>query len=386
MNKNKKSEDKPIIAICYDFDKTLSPHNMQECGFIQQVGFDNVTEFWEKSNSFATQQNMDQNLAYMYTMRKEAEAKVLFTKDNLKQFGKRIDLFPGVNSWFQRINSYAEKCGIIVEHYIISSGLKEMIEGTTIADEFKEIYATSFYCDDKGIPLWPAQVVNYTNKTQFLFRISKNVLDINSSDVNNFLTPEEIRVPFRNIIYIGDSDTDIPCMKLVNEKNGYSIGVYNPNDENKKKVYQMIKDHRIGYYAAADYSEGKELEGLVKTIIDKTQFNERLMSSHYKHLKEALNHISHNSEKNKRQLIDELNNSETTEQVISIFKELTNSKKWQQDEVKTMLLLAIECPHIYDNIENSIINETYDNILEYADKNEKYYHEVSKLIIKRKLK
>ena len=211
----KHKEDRPVVAICYDFDKTLSPDDMQAQGFIQSVGYE-ISEFWQESNGLAERNDMDQNLAYMFKMMETAEGRVLFTKDALLKYGAQVHLFPGVENWFRRIRDYGEAHGVIVEHYIISSGLKEMIEGTAIAGEFEKIYASSFFYNEKGVPKWPAQVVNYTNKTQFLFRIEKGVLDINDLGVNDAFAPEDIRVPFRNMIHIGDSDTDIPCMKLVN--------------------------------------------------------------------------------------------------------------------------------------------------------------------------
>ena len=272
-----KKEEKPVVAICYDFDKTLSPDDMQAQGFIQKLGYE-IGDFWKKSNGFAFKNDMDQNLAYMFTMKTESAGKVLFTKTELAKFGSEVKLFPGVEGWFERIRKYGEEKGVIVEHYIISSGLKEMIEGTSIAKNgaFKKIYATSFYCDENGVAVWPAQVVNYTNKTQFLFRITKGVLDVNDSAVNEFFPESNLRVPFRNMIYLGDSDTDIPCMKLVKTRGGYSIGVFNPKTNDRTKVHKMTRDSRIDYFVPADYSEGTELDNLIKTIIDKTVFNEKL--------------------------------------------------------------------------------------------------------------
>ena len=272
-----KKEENPVVATCYDFDKTLSPDDMQAQGFIQKLGYE-IGEFWKKSNGFAHKNDMDQNLAYMYTMKTESAGKVLFTKTELARFGSEVELFDGVEGWFERIRKYGEERGVTVEHYIISSGLKEMIEGTSIAKKgaFKKIYATSFYCDENGVAVWPAQVVNYTNKTQFLFRITKGVLDVNDSAVNEFFPESDLRVPFRNMIYLGDSDTDIPCMKLVKMRGGYSIGVFNPKTNDRTKVHKMTRDSRIDYFVPADYSEGTELDNLIKTIIDKTVFNEKL--------------------------------------------------------------------------------------------------------------
>ena len=161
---------RPVVAICYDFDKTLSPDDMQAQGFIQSVGYE-ISEFWQESNGLAGSNDMDQNLAYMLKMMEAAEGRVLFTKDALLKYGAQLRLFPGVDKWFSRIREYGDAHGVTVEHYIISSGLKEMIEGTAIAHEFEKIYASNFLYNEKGVPKWPAQVVNYTNKTQFLFRI-----------------------------------------------------------------------------------------------------------------------------------------------------------------------------------------------------------------------
>ena len=287
----KRKEDRPVLAICYDFDKTLSPDDMQAQGYIQSVGYD-VQKFWDESNDLAKANDMDNNLAYMWKMVQESEGRMVFNKEKLAEYGARVKLFDGVEDWFERIRAYGKTRNVIVEHYIISSGLKEMIEGTKMAraGAFEKIYASSFYFNDRGVAKWPAQVINYTSKTQFLFRIEKGVLDINDPGVNAYFSPEEIRVPFRNMVYIGDSDTDIPCMKLVNTYDGHSIGVYDPATQNKKKVYKMMHDKRIRYYAPADYTERSELDLLVKAIIDKTAANEILEDRHFRNIAEAKEH------------------------------------------------------------------------------------------------
>ncbi len=280
-------DKRPVLAICYDFDKTLSPQDMQAQGYIQSVGYD-VDKFWEETTVLATENDMDSNLAYMYKMVKEAEGNLVLNRKALQDYGSRVMLFPGVADWFERIRAYGAEQGVTVEHYIISSGLKEMIEGTEPARNgaFTKIYASAFYYNERGVAVWPAQAVNYTNKTQFLFRISKGVLDVNDEAVNDYFRPEEIRVPFRNIVYIGDSDTDIPCMKLVNSYGGHSVGVYDPETGNRDKVHRMLRENRIRYFAPADYSAGSELDNLLKAIILKTAANEVLEEKHVKYAKE----------------------------------------------------------------------------------------------------
>ena len=281
-------EAQPVLAICYDFDKTLSPDDMQAQGYIQSVGYD-IAQFWAETNQMAAENDMDTNLAYMYKMVQESEGKLIFSRESLARYGAKVKLLPGVTEWFERIRAYGKEHGVIVEHYIISSGLREMIEGTEIEKKgaFEKIYASSFYYNARGVAVWPAQVINYTSKTQCLFRIEKGVLDINDPGVNEYFPPEQMRVPFRNMVYIGDSDTDIPCMKLVNAYGGHSIGVYNPQTGEKEKVHRMILDGRIRYVAAADYSEDQELDHLVKAIIDKTAAYERLESQYFWDFAEA---------------------------------------------------------------------------------------------------
>lgn len=281
----------PVLAICYDFDKTLSPDDMQAQGFIQSLNVD-VNEFWQESNTLAKEHDMDNNLAYMYMMATKSYGKQFLTKEVLADYGSKVALYNGVSTWFERIRQFGLKQGVQIEHYIISSGLKEMIEGTEMAKNgaFKKIYASAFMFDDKGVAVWPAQAINYTNKTQFLFRIQKGVLDINDAGVNDYRRPEEQRVPFRNMIYIGDSDTDIPCMSLVNINGGHSIGVYDPDSKNKEKVYKMMQHHRIRYYAPADYTDGSDLDTVVKQIIQKTVAYEALEQQYVRNKHEAESH------------------------------------------------------------------------------------------------
>jgi len=341
----KHKEDKPVIAICYDFDKTLSPDDMQAQGFIQSVGYD-VGDFWTESNNLAANNDMDQNLAYMFKMTKESEGNVILKEKALNDYGAQIRLFPGAETWFERIRKYGKEKGVIIEHYIISSGLKEMIEGTSIAKSgaFEKIYASSFYYNERGVAVWPAQVVNFTNKTQFLFRIEKGVLDINDPGVNDHFEPENIRVPFRNMIYIGDSDTDIPCMRLVNSSGGHAIGVYNADTSDKTKVFKMMKDNRIKYFAPTDYSEGSELDNIVKAIINRTADNEILESMHYRYKKESANFYNGNSdaESERGEWIMSLEESRNFASTHMAIKGLSQYKEqFDEEEIYSLISIAL---------------------------------------------
>lgn len=364
IDNRKHKEERPVIAICYDFDKTLSPTDMQAQGFIQSVGCD-VNEFWTESNTLGEKNDMDQNLAYMLTMKQKSEGKVLFTKQQLAEYGSKVDLFKGVDTWFKRIKRYGEEQGVIVEHYIISSGLKEMIEGTKVADDFEKIYATSFYYNDNDVAVWPTQVVNYTNKTQFLFRIEKGVLDINDPGVNDSFDPSEIRVPFRNMIYIGDSDTDIPCMKLITVNGGYSVAVYDPETKDKNKAYKMMREKRIKFFAPADYSEGTELDEIVKAIIDRTCANEKLENLFYKQQKEQIDNDKEQGEekRNKVEAILKLKNSFSYAATHIAVENLNKIDNWTAGEREELFQIAIENSQVFGVLNDNDVKAFFRTLI-----------------------
>ncbi len=269
------------IAIVYDFDGTLAPGNMQEYDFIPAVGKRNE-EFWEESEKLANSQDGDAILAYMYNMFRHAKNKELsLRREAFIESGKKVKLFEGVKEWFAIINKYGEERGVIIEHYINSSGIKEMIEGTSIAHEFRKIYACSFFYDVDGVAFWPSVVVNYTTKTQFLFKINKGVDSVTDNvEVNRYIPEEKRRVPFSNMIYFGDGTTDIPSMRLVKQMGGHSIAVFDPqykDDTDKmERIEQLKKEKRVDYVMPADYREDGATMELVKRIIDKIDSINRL--------------------------------------------------------------------------------------------------------------
>ena len=266
------------IALIYDFDGTLAPGNMQEYDFIPTVGKSNK-EFWTEANSLAEEQDADMVLTYMARMIQGARSKGLsLRREAFQESGRKVAFFRGVKEWFGRINRYGAERGIRIFHYINSSGLKEIIEGTEIAREFRKIYACSFLYDVDGIAYWPAVAVNYTNKTQFIFKINKGVESVADAKLVNRYIPEDERpVPFRHMIYIGDGTTDIPCMRLVKNYGGHSIAVYNPDQKGgHKELAPLIHDNRVNHVCPADYTANAELDRLVKTIIDKMDVDDQL--------------------------------------------------------------------------------------------------------------
>lgn len=272
--------DLPIVAIMYDFDRTLCTKDMQDYSFIPSLGM-TEKEFWQYANSLGQREHMDSILAYMYAMVKISKDKnIPLLRRNLVEMGKNVELFKGVEDWFDRINEFGRANGMQIEHYVISSGMKEIIEGTTISECFKSIFACEFLYDENGNGVWPKTDVNYTNKTQFVYRINKGVLDVaNDNDLNRSMPDDSKRVPFCNMIYIGDGLSDVPCMKMMKAYGGYSIAVYQHKDS---KVEDLLKRGRVDYIYPADYSENTGLDITVKNIIRKMSISETLYDEYTK--------------------------------------------------------------------------------------------------------
>lgn len=275
---------KPVVAMMYDFDKTLCSKNMQEYSFIPNMGL-SEEEFWTAANELSKSLQMDGILAYMWLMINESKknSKSIHRKDFVK-LGKALEFYDGVSEWFDRINEYGRQVGVQVEHYIISSGLREIIEGSSIYKKFKDVYACEYMYDENDIACWPKNVVNYTTKTQFLFRINKGVSDLSDDKtLNDFVPEDERRVPFRNMIYIADGITDVPCMKLVKINGGYSIAVY--QKKKKDQANELLKNDRVNFVAQANYKEGSELDKLVKDVISEIALKDSLVRKNLKQKK-----------------------------------------------------------------------------------------------------
>lgn len=282
---------KPVFALIYDFDGTIAPGNMQERDFIPAIKM-NTKKFWREVSDTSREHQADNILIYMKLMLDKASvAEVQVREENFRSYGGKLKYFEGVlpyknnheemiKGWFDRINEYGKQSGIQVEHYIVSSGIKEMIDGTTIAKKFKKVYASSFFYDHHGIAVWPSLAINYTTKTQYIFRINKGCLDVSENKKINEYTPEEERsIPFKHMVYIGDGDTDIPCFRLVRDRGGHSIAVYKPNTKGAKlKSEHLIKNGRVDYVLPADYRINMGLDRTIKAIIDKVSHDNYLNS------------------------------------------------------------------------------------------------------------
>jgi len=269
------------FAIAYDFDGTLAPGNMQENSFIPAIGM-NKKKFWKEVASQSETHEADNILVYMWLMLKKAEAAdVKFRKQDFKDHGKNLPFFKGilpykdgdinVKGWFDRINDYGKLSGVSIQHFIISSGIREIVAGTRIATKFKSVFASSFYYDQNGVARWPALALNYTSKTQYLFRINKGCLDVHDhKKINKYVPEDERPVPFKHIVYIGDGETDIPCFRVVTDRGGYSIAVYKPQTRGaKNRCQNLIKEGRASFKAPADYRNKSLLDRIVKGLVDK---------------------------------------------------------------------------------------------------------------------
>jgi hypothetical protein len=275
--------DTPLkTAIIYDFDGTLARGNMQEVSFIPSIGMD-IGAFWAEAETLTKDADADGILMYMQLMLRHASRNgAPITRQTLSDQGREVALFEGLKdlSWFDRMNAFGAQYGLDIEHYIISAGLEEMIEGTPIRPALTHVFASHYVYDENGEAAWPAVGVNYTTKTQYLFRINKGVNNHWENErINHFIPDEKRRIPFERMIFLGDGDTDVPTMKMMHTKGGFSIAVYDPrsNEKDQKKVYSLISEDRVNFVAAADYREGSALDLIVKGLVGRIAINSGTM-------------------------------------------------------------------------------------------------------------
>lgn len=266
------------VAIAYDFDGTLAPGNMQEFDFIPKLGM-KKGDFWSKATQLAKDCDGDPILAYLNLMLRQAHAQQLpIRRQDFVDYGRGVQLFPGVAEWFDRIDAYGKQLDLSVKHYIVSSGIREMVEGSPIAKKFERIFASAFAYDQHDVAYAPALALNYTTKTQYLFRINKGTLDVwDNSVINAYVPQEERRVPFERMIYLGDGETDVPCMRLVKDQGGHSIAVYKARKKGGKEVAErLLQEGRVNFVAPADYGPDKDIDQQVKAVLHRIAADIRL--------------------------------------------------------------------------------------------------------------
>ena len=264
------SFERPRVVFAYDFDGTLAPGNMQEHAFIPDELGMNHAAFWQETQALAQAQRGDGILAYMHLMLEKARAGGLeLSLESWRRRGASIPLFPGVEGWFERQNRRAAELELDLRHFIISSGNRELIEGSPIAAHFERIYASAFMFDEDRDAVGIALGVNYTSKTQYLFRINKWTLEEwDSVDINKAQAKEDRPVPFDRIAYFGDGFTDIPTMRLVTDQGGSAIAVYNPGDPASHAAVLSLRDDGRAHLAGpGDYTENAPLDCLAQALL-----------------------------------------------------------------------------------------------------------------------
>ncbi len=262
--------DKKTIALVYDFDGTLSPRPMQEYAFLPQIGVD-PADFWAESNARAAKDNADPLITYMRLLYEKAKAKkVTIDRDALVEQGKRVEFYPGVEEWFDDISKYvkehAQSHGVHLRHYLISSGLSEIVEGTSIYKRFHNVFASEYWFEAYELP-YPKRVITDTGKTQYLFRINKGVEDL-GENINQHMPEGQRPIPFANMIYFGDGDTDVPSMAVMRKNGGHAVAVHAPG-KGKQKCVDLFKAGRCDFFAPADYRSGSDLFKRTCLLLDR---------------------------------------------------------------------------------------------------------------------
>ena len=268
--RSKASFDKKTIALVYDFDGTLSPRPMQDYAFLPKIGVD-PDAFWKESNDIARREKADGLISYMRLMYQKAKAAgVRIDRADLVAQGKDVELFDGVEEWFDAIGAYVQEHsqseGVSLRHYVVSAGLTEIIEGTRIYKRFHNVFASEYWFDAYDLP-YPKRVITDTGKTQYLFRINKGIEDLGQG-INEHMDEAARPIPFANMIYFGDGDTDVPSMAVMRKNGGHAVAVHPPGKARKKCV-ELFKAGRCDFFAPADYRRGSDLFKRTCLLLDR---------------------------------------------------------------------------------------------------------------------
>jgi len=274
----------------YDFDGTLSPQSMQNYTVLPKIGT-KPSDFWRLVEQEAKATRSDKMLVYMrLILEKAEEKKVRITKEDFKTLASKIKFFPGVEDWFERMNGFVKSEGeqkILIKHYLISGGNKEILDGVKMARHFENIYASEYHFNHNGVAVFPKILVTDTTKTQFLFRINKGREDV-AETINDHMPEAQRPIPFSNMIYIGDGLTDVPCMALTKKSGGHTIAVYQKGSSKGLGVCKtLLHANRADFIAPADYRKGSDLSRrvqiLLRSIITQIQFQREVFECQRRH-------------------------------------------------------------------------------------------------------
>jgi hypothetical protein len=270
MTKARRTFKHNIIAIIYDFDGTLTPGNMQEYTVLPKIGIAPHI-FWKRVRDEAKRTKGEEIVTYMRLMLKYADDKgVAIKPSDFKKLAKNIRYYPGVTEFFDRMNRFVQSRThgkVKLRHYILSAGLKEILNGISIKHKFHNIFASEYYYDHYQHAKFPKVIVNDTLKTQFLFRINKGKENLHEN-INSHVSEIDRVIPFRNLLYIGDGESDVPCMTVIRKEGGYAIAVYKKwSSKRIKNAKELLKADRVHFIAKADYRRNSELEKMIKTIL-----------------------------------------------------------------------------------------------------------------------
>ena len=283
----------PIVALIYDFDGTLAPGNMQEYDFLKAIGITDPSKFWNANTAFKKHHDASEVLSYMRLMLDESQKHNIPIKRGVfSEYGATLPLHRGVEKWFDLINEVGTLMGFQIKHYINSSGLQEIIEGTSIYPKFEAVYACRYMYNDKEEAIWPAVAVDFTQKTQFMYMIHKGVKKVSdNNDINKHIDEEEKPMPFHHMIYLGDGLTDIPCMKMLKQYGGHSIAIYQEEKEQQKNqkphtICDLVERNICDFACEANYEKNGPIYSIVVSILEKIASQDKYIQTQSQNFRE----------------------------------------------------------------------------------------------------